>query len=329
MKSFAKRTTSRLQNRVRKALGIKRVSKEILVPPISASPVRKGYLAAVAIAKNEGPYLVEWLEFHRLVGVDHIYIYDNGSTDQTHAILAAYMSAGFVTLTPWASFDANVVPQYQAYAHCLSNFGRFWRWMVFIDIDEFVFPMQASSLHDVLPAYDDLPALTLPWHMFGSSGHKARPNGLVIENYTRRARIPSSVGDSDLIKWKTIVDPTWVKGVTSPHMFLLKDGRKGAFDEHRTWVNKSERAKQASSILRLNHYFTKSEEELAAKIAKGSACRLPTDARGKDWAVVRAASIDADIVEDTAILRFVDPLRQRIAGDAGVHDALRQKAQAI
>ncbi len=305
----------RLRTRMRKALGVKsKPSKEILLPASSASRVRKGYLSVAAIAKNEASYLVEWLEFHRLVGVEHVYLYDNGSTDQTRAVLAPYISSGFVTLMPWTSFDASVVPQYQAYAHCLSNFGPLWRWMLFIDIDEFVFPMQADSLHEVLPAYDDLPAVTLHWHMFGCSGHKTRPDGFVIENYTRRACIPSSVDDPDLSKWKTIVDPTSVKGVISPHMFLLTDGRKGAFDENRQWVDKSERANEASRILRLNHYFTKSEEELAAKIARGSACRLPADTRAKDWAAVRAASIDADTIEDTAILRFAGPLRERIVG---------------
>jgi len=175
--------------------------------------------------------------------------------------------------------------------------------------------MQTKSLQDALPAYDDLPAVALHWHMFGCSGHKTRPQGLVIESYTRRARIPSSVHDPDLCKWKTFVDPTQVKEVISPHMFMLADGRKGAFDEDREWIGKKERAESESSILRLNHYFTKSEEELALKIAKGSACRLPTDTSAKEWAAIRAKSIDADTVEDTAILRFAGPLRQRLAAN--------------
>lgn len=45
------------------------------------------YLSICAVIKNEGPYLEEWIEFHRIQGVEHFYLYDNGSADQTKDIL--------------------------------------------------------------------------------------------------------------------------------------------------------------------------------------------------------------------------------------------------
>ena len=273
-----------------------------------------GYLAIVAIAKNEASYIAEWLEFHRLVGVEHVYVYDNGSIDDTREILASYIKNGFVTCIPWTSFDLNGLPQYQAYAHALCNFGPYWRWLAFIDVDEFLFPLKADNLQTVLPAYDDLPVVGVHWHMFGSSGHKRRPAGLVIESYTKRAPIPSSIEEKRLSKWKSIVDPTKVQAVIGPHMFRLEDGRIGAYDESRRWVGKSQRASEASSILRLNHYFTKSDEELVAKIAKGSPCKLPNENAGpKLWATKRATVLEAEQVTDEAVLRFLVPLRDRMA----------------
>ncbi|GMO23401.1 MAG: hypothetical protein Ta2B_02600 [Termitinemataceae bacterium] len=38
-------------------------------------------LSIVAIVKNEASYIKEWIEYHRLVGVDRFYIYDDNSTD--------------------------------------------------------------------------------------------------------------------------------------------------------------------------------------------------------------------------------------------------------
>ena len=35
------------------------------------------YIAAVLIIKNEGPYLREWLEYHKFIGFEHFFIYDN------------------------------------------------------------------------------------------------------------------------------------------------------------------------------------------------------------------------------------------------------------
>lgn len=43
----------------------------------------KHEIAIVAIAKNEGLYLKEWIEYHKLVGVTKIYFYDNESEDNT------------------------------------------------------------------------------------------------------------------------------------------------------------------------------------------------------------------------------------------------------
>jgi len=39
------------------------------------------YLSICAIFKDEAPYLPEWIEFHRLVGVERFFLYDNGSGD--------------------------------------------------------------------------------------------------------------------------------------------------------------------------------------------------------------------------------------------------------
>jgi hypothetical protein len=302
------RLLPRLTGTLRKG---KSADKEVMLPPIAASSARQGYLSAVLIAKNEASYLVEWLEFHRLVGVERVYIYDNGSTDETVAVLRSYIRAGFVDYVPWANFDQNAVPQRQAYAHALCNFGPRWRWMAFIDVDEFLFPLKSDSLRTALREYEDLPAVAVHWHMFGCSGHKRRPSGLVIENYTQRAAIPSPAGAEVLLKWKCIVDPKKVRGVVSPHVFLLDDGRKGAYDEDRRWILKTQHAAGASKILRLNHYYTKSEEELAAKIAKGSVGRLSIQGvNPKSFAILRAEACEIATVKDEAILRFVPPLRK-------------------
>jgi hypothetical protein len=294
--------------------GAGRSDKAIMLPKIRRSSALQGYLSAVVIAKNEASYIVEWLEFHRLVGIEHFYLYDNGSTDDTSEILRSYLDSGRVTLIPWASYDLNGRIQYQAYAHALCNFGPFWRWMAFIDVDEFLFPLESDSLQTVLATYEDLPAVAVHWHMFGPSGHKRRPAGLVIENYTRRAPVPSPAKEGKrLSKWKCIVDPTKVKAVSSPHAFTLEDGREGAYDEERRWIVKSQRAGSASKTLRLNHYFTKSEEELAVKMAKGSVgAKLKKNARPKTWAASRAESLETQTITDEAILRFAAQLRERL-----------------
>jgi hypothetical protein len=48
-----------------------------------------------------GPPLRQWIEYHRLLGVEHFYIYDNGSEDAILPRLHRYMAAGIVTYILW------------------------------------------------------------------------------------------------------------------------------------------------------------------------------------------------------------------------------------
>jgi len=59
------------------------------------------YASLCCIIRNEARYLEEWIEYSRMIGVEHFYLYDHGSEDNTSAVLAGYMAAGIVTLHQW------------------------------------------------------------------------------------------------------------------------------------------------------------------------------------------------------------------------------------
>ena len=63
--------------------------------------MQQPYLVACAIFRDEAPFLAEWIAFHRLVGVDHFFLYDNGSQDEPESVLAPFLAEGCVTLKPW------------------------------------------------------------------------------------------------------------------------------------------------------------------------------------------------------------------------------------
>ncbi|KAK9843893.1 hypothetical protein WJX84_001081 [Apatococcus fuscideae] len=50
-------------------------------------------LVLCALLKNEVPYMIEWVEFHRLIGFSHIAVYDDGSTDNAMLAEALYRCA--------------------------------------------------------------------------------------------------------------------------------------------------------------------------------------------------------------------------------------------
>ena len=59
------------------------------------------YLSMCAVFRDEGPYLREWVEFHRLMGVERFFLYDHYSADAHRDALAPYIEEGVVVLHDW------------------------------------------------------------------------------------------------------------------------------------------------------------------------------------------------------------------------------------
>lgn len=292
--------------------GVRRARRESIgVPePVPYNPSRSG-IAIVAIVKDEERYIGEWLDFHMLIGVTAVFIYDNGSSDRTVDILRQSRWADRITVVPWRNFDRAIRIQNAAYNHALANFGERYRWMAFIDVDEFIVPKRADDLNAALSAFEDVPALSLPWHMFGPSGHQTRPRGLIIENYVQRAEFPPQPDVISLLNYKTIVDPTRVRLVKTHHVEVLGEGafmwndRKEKFSYH----DRFDPQHATADALQLNHYFTRSHEEMIAKIAKG---RVSKDGRTKnsDLLEEQVVKLLKYTVRDETILRFVPALKK-------------------
>jgi hypothetical protein len=89
-------------------------------------------------------YLVEWIEFHRLMGVEHFVSYDFNVTKEGKQVLQYYQQQGLFTVFDWsitANFKGWYLNQMAAWQHCLSTFRYNSSFLVFTDVDEFILPM--------------------------------------------------------------------------------------------------------------------------------------------------------------------------------------------
>jgi hypothetical protein len=223
--------------------------------------VATSYLSVCAIYRDEADYLREWIEFHRLVGVERFFLYDNASEDHHREVLAPYLADGTVVLKEWPLFPG----QSQAYDDCLAERRESSRWIAFIDLDEFLFSPTGRPVAELLPEYERWPAVGVNWAAFGTSGHRTPPPGLVIENYLHRRRD----GAPRHKQIKSIVDPKRAARSLSPHHFRYVDGF--AVDENRSPIDKPPRATTSEvsfSLLRVNHYWTRSAEEWSRKLTR-------------------------------------------------------------
>lgn len=133
-----------------------------------------------AIFKDEGYYLREWIEFHKLIGIEHFYLYNNNSKDNYLEVLEPYVNDGVVTLIDWPYKQA----QLDSYLDFFKRFRYETKWVGFIDIDEFVIPKKYSCLYDFLSKFDNRPSVIIYWRMMGTSGIIDRDrNNLVVEDF--------------------------------------------------------------------------------------------------------------------------------------------------
>jgi len=109
-------------------------------------------LSVVSIMKNEGPYLKEWIEYHKLVGVDRFYLYDNGSTDNTKEVIAPYINNRtviYVEMSCVNSMGGGYLQMF-AYNQTVKKYKNKTRWLAAIDLDEFIVPLYKNSIKDIL-----------------------------------------------------------------------------------------------------------------------------------------------------------------------------------
>jgi hypothetical protein len=254
------------------------------------------YLSVCAIYRNEAENLREWMEFHRLVGVERFFLYDNGSTDDHREVLAPYIDRGIVVHHDWPLFPG----QFQAYDHCLEHHRHDSRWIAIHDVDEFLFSPDAATLPEVLVDYERHPAVGVNMMMFGTSGHRTRPPGLVLEQYVKREAAP----------WpfiKNIVDPMRTVRCINAHSFAYT--YRTAVDENHEPIGPNRGRTQFTSVarLRINHYYLKSEEEARAKFERPMAIG---GLRPYDFETL---SRDLNGESDETIVRFVPALREALA----------------
>jgi Glycosyltransferase family 92 len=273
----------------------------IAISPPAALPGRAG-LAIVLIVRNEERHIAEWARFHLMAGAAHIYAYDDGCTDQTIPNLRA-AAGDRVTVTPWhqkfrdARRGLEVHNQVLAYAHATRNHGGAYRWMTYIDVDEFLVPKGHADLSAALAHLDHRRSISLPWHMFGRAGHKTPPDGGVIPNYTRRHPDPMS-GQKGLLNFKMIVDPCHVTALKVHEVTV--DGSTDTCNDRGirfTTRTRETPAFYSADHVQLNHYYTRSDAELQAKIARGPNLTTP-DADHLRRVMRKVAAIEADEVED-------------------------------
>lgn len=222
----------------------------------------KHYLAVCAIAKDEGPYFKEWIEWHRKQGVEKFYIYDNESTDCTKEVLQPYIESGLVEYTYFPGYRK----QLAAYDDCLERFRFDVYWLAFIDLDEFIVPIKDKSIPEFLKRFEGFPAVEINWLIYGSGGAKAKIPGTMMERFKYHSN-PDHYLNRHV---KSIVDTRRIFTLVGCHEAARISGY--AADSHGKMIKKHFRDREPQQdVIRINHYAVRSYEEFLEKQNRGRA----------------------------------------------------------
>ena len=253
------------------------IAHTVLAAPKRGPPYT---LTICTIVHNEGRYLLEWVLYHYLVGIEHFFIYDNESDDGSRALLQPLIDGGLVTYLWWPGEKGNAQGRQNEHCFNATHVASLTRWMVNFDIDEFlvvvgytldsrVFRQRDFLLHAYLREYEEARCggVLLDRLPFSANGHRDPPAGLVIEEYTQRSvSVRPDVREPHMIG-KVLASHRGFKSMHG-HSFTVSPGWSACFADQTTWNNMTieDIKHRVYEPLRLHHYMARSYNECIQKI---------------------------------------------------------------
>ena len=117
------------------------IGRKFLEPPRDsategANPgVKKHHICSCTMIYNGAKFLKEWVHYHSHLGVEKFILYDNNSEDDLDEVVASLEKFNVSKKSwPW------VKTQEAGFSHCSLMAEPECTWMLFVDIDEYLFP---------------------------------------------------------------------------------------------------------------------------------------------------------------------------------------------
>lgn len=274
---------------------------------IQSSKINYRYdLCVCSIFKDEAPYLKEWIEYNKLIGVQHFYLINNDSTDNYLDVLSPYIDSDEVTLVNWSGGHGDWCYKVQGPALLggVDYFIGIAKWVAIIDIDEFIVPIEHDTLTRFLKDYEDYAAVVVNWQNYGTSGlPELPPKTLMIEALTLKAEEQSAWNQ----QVKSIVRPERVntqKQDWTPHLWVYLNGYEAVSPSKKkfTW------GPIDVSKIRINHYVHRTDNYFyTQKIEKKARMERTLTA---DY--IRNWRDSCNKVEDKTIFRYVPRLKNTL-----------------
>lgn len=310
--------------------GHKPVRMPVLTP--DTLPRGKGRRAIVTTMKNEGPFILEWLAYHRAIGFDDILVYTNDCTDGTDTMLQMLERKGLVQHRENPFRQSGLKPQHAALqASDDEPVIKNAAWVTCIDVDEFVnIKVGDGTLDALFDALSDANMIAMTWRLFGNSDVHDYVDLPITEQFLRCApefaRKPHQAwGFKTLFQniglfkkmgvhrpkglnpqlWEDI---NWVNGSGQPMpREMFRNGWRSTTDTY------------GYDLVQLNHYAVRSAESFLVKRDRGRVNHVDRDQGLAYW-----FRMNNNAEEDLSIQKRLPMMRDalaRLMADPEIADA--------
>lgn len=128
-------------------------------------------VALCCIGRLENKYIREYVEYHKRIGIDKIFLYDNnyGDEERFEDVISDYIDSGIVEVTDYRNKEKS---QLAAYQDCYDKHGSEYDWICYFDVDEFfTFSKKMGSVKDYLSheRFNGFDMIHLNWVCYGDN----------------------------------------------------------------------------------------------------------------------------------------------------------------
>lgn len=292
--------------------------EDVLGAPFPSVPdtPNKPRTAIVGCMKNEAPYILEWIAYHRAIGVNDFLIYTNDCSDGTDEILARLQDLGIVQHRNNDNWSGSSPQQFALDAALDEPVIRTADWIAHIDVDEFInIRCGNGTLADFFAMVPDATNVAMTWRLFGHSGVTELADRFVIEQFDRCA--PKYCPKPHTVwGFKTLFRNIGAYEKLSCHRpNKLRDDKARQVK----WVNgsgqdmtaealkngwRSSRKTIGYDLIQLNHYALRSAESFLVKRQRGRALHVDRSIGLNYW-----IRMDWNDAKDVTIQRNIPRLR--------------------
>ncbi len=159
------------------------------VKKLDPSQFKNDKILIVTTMKNEGPFILEWLAYHRAIGVTDFLVYTNDCTDGTEEMFDLLEAKGILQHAENPYREMDLKPQHAAFqAAETTEIVEDADWVICMDVDEFInVHVGDGTLKALFDTVPDATLISLTWRLFGNADISEFEDRPMIEQFDQCA----------------------------------------------------------------------------------------------------------------------------------------------